>query len=172
MITLAVAVAALLGVASPPTQKPDAPPLELVGVVTRVEVEKKIEGWREARESVEVNAEAAKKLAKVPGGATVEVYFGTWCGDSRREVPRFWKALTLAGGSVPFATKTIAMPRDKSHRRYPEGVTVTQVPTFIVKRGGKEVGRVVETSPNGIENDLLALLVGERSGVISTRTDL
>ncbi len=172
MIITACAVAALIGVASPPTQKPDAPPLELVGAVSRIEVEKKIDGWREAREAAEPNAETAKKLAKVPTGATVEVYFGTWCGDSRRELPRLWKAMTMAGGSVPFALRTVAMPRDKSHRRYPDGVTVTKVPTFIVKRGGKEIGRVVETSPNGIENDLLALLSGERTGVISTRTDL
>jgi hypothetical protein len=172
MITVACVVATLVGVASPPTAKPDAPPLELVGPVTRAEVEKKIDGWREAREAAEPNAEAAKKLAKVPQGATVEVYFGTWCGDSRRELSRLWKAVSLAGPSVPFTLRTVAVPRDKTHRRYPEGTTVTQVPSFIVKRGGKEVGRVVETSPNGIENDLLALLVGERSGVISTRTDL
>lgn len=173
MITVAYAIAAVLGVASPPTAKPaDAPPLELVGTVTRAEVEKKIPGWHEAREASEPNAEAAKKLAKVATGATVEVYFGTWCGDSRRELPRLWKAMTLAGATVPFTLRTVAMPRDKSHRRYPEGVTVTQLPTFIVKRNGKEVGRVVETSPGGIESDLLALLNGERTGVISTRTDL
>lgn len=172
MITAAYAVAILVGVASPPTQKPDAPPLELVGTVTRAEVEKKIDGWRQAREAAEPNAEAAKKLTKVPAGATIDIYFGTWCGDSRRELARFWKATTIAGGTLPFSVTTVAMPRDKSHRRYPEGVKITQVPTFIVKRGGKEVGRVVETSPDGIENDVLALLVGERSGVISTRTDL
>ena len=109
MIITACAVAALIGVASPPTQKPDAPPLELVGVVSRTEVEKKIDGWREAREAAEPNAETAKKLGKVPTGATVEVYFGTWCGDSRRELPRLWKAMTLAGSSVPFALRTVTV---------------------------------------------------------------
>lgn len=46
------------------------------------------------------------------------------------------------------------------------------VPTFIVERDGHEVGRIVEVSPNGIERDLLDLLSGARSGVISARTDL
>jgi hypothetical protein len=46
------------------------------------------------------------------------------------------------------------------------------VPTFIVVRGGREVGRIVESSPNGVESDLLALLTGKAQGVISTRKDL
>ena len=49
---------------------------------------------------------------------------------------------------------------------------VRYLPTFIVRRNGKEVGRIVETSPNGIESDLLSLLTGKASGVLSTRTDL
>jgi hypothetical protein len=46
------------------------------------------------------------------------------------------------------------------------------VPTFIVRRGGHEVGRVVEEAPHGIETDLLALLTGEAGGVLSGRPDL
>jgi hypothetical protein len=34
------------------------------------------------------------------------------------------------------------------------------------------VGRVVETAPHGIENDLLALLTGAVGGVVSAREDL
>ncbi len=49
---------------------------------------------------------------------------------------------------------------------------VRYLPTFIVRRDGREVGRIVETSPNGIEHDLLALLTGKAHGVIATRTDL
>ena len=49
---------------------------------------------------------------------------------------------------------------------------VLYLPTFIVRRGGREVGRIVETSPHGIERDLLALLTGKATGVLTTRTDL
>jgi len=34
------------------------------------------------------------------------------------------------------------------------------------------VGRIVETSPNGIEKDLLALLTGRARGVLTMRDDL
>jgi hypothetical protein len=171
MLTATYVLLTVFGVGSPPANRPsDAPPLELAGTVTRAEVEKKIDGWKQAREQAVPSAETAAKLMKVPAGARVDVYFGTWCGDSRREVPRLWKA--LEGGTPPFAVHYIAEPRDKARRKYPAGVKVAQLPTFIVTRAGKEVGRVVETAPDGIETDLLLLLSGERTGVISARTDL
>ena len=49
---------------------------------------------------------------------------------------------------------------------------VQYLPTFIVRRDGHEVGRIVETAPNGIEHDLLALLTGKAHGVLTTRQDL
>ena len=49
---------------------------------------------------------------------------------------------------------------------------ILYVPTFIVYREGREVGRIVEESPHGIEKDLLALLTGEAKGLITTRGDL
>jgi hypothetical protein len=171
MLTTTYVLLTVFGVGSPPVSKPsDAPPLELVGKVTRAEVEKRIDGWKQATDKAVPNADVAAKLMKVPAGAQIDVYFGTWCGDSRREVPRLWKALDA--GTPPFAVHYVAQPRDKTRRKYPEGVTVSQLPTFIVKRAGKEVGRVVETAPDGIEADLLSLLSGERTGVISARTDL
>ncbi len=49
---------------------------------------------------------------------------------------------------------------------------ILYVPTFIVSRNGQEVGRIVESSPNGIEKDLLALLTGRSRGLITSRADL
>jgi hypothetical protein len=115
----------------------------------------------------------ARALKDVPAGATVRVFLGTWCGDSRREVTRLWRALDVAGGAVPFTLEYIAVDHAKTA---PEGLTdgigLRYVPTIVVMRGGKEVGRIIESSPGGIENDLRALLEGERSGIISGRTDV
>ena len=74
---------------------------------------------------------------------------------------------------VPFKVRYVAVDREKKD---PAGETaksdVRYVPTFIVVRDGREVGRIVETSPHGVEADLLALLTGKAQGVISTREDL
>jgi hypothetical protein len=115
-------------------------------------------------------------LAAVPLGAEVTIFLGTWCGDSRREVPRFWKAVDIAGSGgtdLPFAIHYIGVDRKKKEPSAPvTNNNILFVPTFIVSREGREVGRVVEQSPNGIEKDLLALLTGKAQGLITTRTDL
>lgn len=144
-----------------------------VGPVTREAVEEASAAWVEAEVEAKPDAEAAHALAGVEPGAEVEVFLGTWCGDSRREVPRLWKAIDEAGGSVPFQIHYIGVDHDKKE---PAGALadndVHYLPTFIVRRGGHEVGRIVETSPNGIEHDLLALLTGQAKGVLATREDV
>jgi len=144
-----------------------------VGPVTREAVEEASPAWVEAEVEAQPDAEAAQALAGVEPGAEIEVFLGTWCGDSRREVPRLWKAIDAAGGSVPFQIHYVGVDHDKKE---PAGALadngIRYLPTFIVRRGGHEVGRIVETSPHGIEHDLLALLTGQAKGVLATREDL
>ena len=150
----------------------------LVGPVSREKVEATVPEWVQAEVDAKPDAGAAKALAAAVSagagaGAEVTVYLGTWCGDSRREVPRFWKALDAMGGSAPFQVRYVGIDRHKQEPAADVGRDgVLYLPTFIVRRDGREVGRVVETSPHGIESDLLALLTGKASGVLSTRTDL
>jgi hypothetical protein len=145
----------------------------LVGDVTREQVEAAVPAWVEAEVGSQPDAGASQALASVEPGAEVTVFLGTWCGDSRREVPRLWKALDESGGMVPFTIHYIGVDREKKE---PSGRVekngIQYVPTFIVSRGGHEVGRIVETSPNGVEKDLLALLSGKATGILSTRDDL
>jgi thiol-disulfide isomerase/thioredoxin len=149
---------------------PEAP--ALVGAATREQVEA-VPEWVQAEVDAKPDATAAQALAAVEPGAEVTVYLGTWCSDSRREVPRFWKAVDAAGGSVPFAVRYVAVDHAKKE---PAALLkqddVRFLPTIIVRRGGQEVGRIVESSPHGVEQDLLALLTGKATGVLSTRQDL
>jgi thiol-disulfide isomerase/thioredoxin len=166
-----VACASASGPAGSASQPEDTP--VLVGPVTREAIEEAMPAWVQAQVEAELDAEAARGLASVEPGAELTVYLGTWCGDSRREVPRFWRALDESGGMVPFEVRYVGVDREKKEPA--EAVIsddVRYVPTFIVRRGGQEVGRIVEESPNGLETDLLALFRGEARGVISTRDDL
>lgn len=143
----------------------------IVGETTREKIEEALPNWAQAEADANPDAAASQALAAVPPGAEVTIFLGTWCGDSRREVPRLWKA--IAGASVPFAIHYIGVDRQKKEPVAPvTNNDIRYVPTFIVHREGREVGRVVEESPNGIEKDLLSLLNGQARGVISTRTDL
>lgn len=145
----------------------------LVGPATREQIEGSAPDWVQAEVEAQPDAEAAKALAAVAPGAEVTIFLGTWCGDSRREVPRLWHCLDETGGAVPFKVTYVTVDRQK---REPAGPVTENgirfLPTFIVRRDGREVGRIVETAPNGIEHDLLALLTGKAKGLIATRTDL
>ena len=159
---------------APAQAKPAEKPV-IVGETTRAAIEAAPE-WMAAEAESQPDPAASTALATVPPGAEVTVFLGTWCGDSRREVPRFWKALDIAGSrgaEAPFAIHYIGVDRQKKEPSAPvTNNNILYVPTFIVSREGREVGRVVEESPNGIEKDLLALLTGQAQGLITTRTDL
>ncbi len=173
----ALLLTALAGAGDPPAASPAAKPAApeeavLVGPTTREKVEAAPE-WAQAEVDARPDAGASQGLGTVEPGAEVTVFLGTWCGDSRREVPRFWKALDTEGDAVPFQIRYVGVDHDK---KQPADLLkendVRYLPTFIVRRGGREVGRIVESSPHGVEQDLLALLTGKASGVLTTRQDL
>jgi thiol-disulfide isomerase/thioredoxin len=126
--------------------------------------------WRERLKEIDVKEADAKALTEVPEGAEVTVYFATWCSDSRREVPRLWRALEAADGDIPFSVDYIGVDRALQAEEVDlKGVDLQFVPTFVVRRDGKEVGRIVESAPDLLERDLAALLAGEKSGVVTGR---
>ncbi len=89
----------------------------------------------------------------------ITVVLGTWCEDSHREVPRFFKILE----STNFPEKKlqiIAVNRKKESPTGEEGpLNIQRVPTIIINKYGKEVGRIVETPSSGyLERDLLEIL--------------
>lgn len=89
---------------------------------------------------------------------TIQIFMGTWCGDSKREVPRFYKTLKNAGFSLDRLT-CIAVQADREHYKQSiggehEGLNIHRVPTFIFYKNGKEINRIVETPIKTIEEDI------------------
>lgn len=158
--------------ATAPTSE-EAPAPDIVGLTSRDAIEGALPRWREAIATADPADETARALATVPAGAEVDVFLGTWCGDSRREVSRLFVALAVAEsiGPLPFSIRFIGVDRAKVAPGLSEEADLRYVPTVIVRRDGAEVGRVVEHATRGIEQDLLDLLTGARSGFLSlTRT--
>ncbi len=94
----------------------------------------------------------------------IEVFLGTWCGDSRREVPRFFKVLDqlalpeTALSLVALDNGSEATKQSPSHEEV--GKLIHRVPTFIVYRNGAEIGRIVETPHTSFEMDLTQIVLG------------
>jgi hypothetical protein len=175
LLVVCLVLPALL--APPAAADEEKPPPSLVGVVSRDDVEAAEPAWVTAEIDATPDAEAARALADVAPGASVTVYLGTWCSDSRRELARLWRGFDDAGigygVELPFDLEYVAVDRDKKEPGgRTEGIGLDYVPTFVVRRDGREVGRIVESAPHGVEHDLLALLSGEAHGVVSGRDDL
>jgi len=155
---------------------PQAAPAEkpvLLGPITREQVEAAVPDWVQAEVESAPEKGAIAGLASVAPGAEVTVYMGSWCPDSRREVSRLWRAMDDAGGSLPCKISYIGVDHDKKEpAALISGSGLLYVPTLIVKRDGREVGRIVETSPHGVEQDLLALLTGSAHGLVTGRAEL
>jgi hypothetical protein len=145
----------------------------LMGHLAREQIEAAVPDWVQAEVEAQPDPAAAQALAAVEPGAEVSVFLGTWCSDSRREVPRLWKALDATGGTATFAIRYIGVDREKKEPAAAIAESdIRFLPTFIVQRDGRETGRIVETSPHGVEQDLLDLLTGKARGVLTTRDDL
>lgn len=144
-------------------------PTDVVGVTNREAIEAAVPAWRDAVAAARPAEGTSRALASVPPGAEVDVFLGTWCGDSRREVSRLFLALEIAAqvAPLPFSVRFIGVDRSKVAPGLSEGVDLRFVPTIIVRRDGVEVGRMVETATQGVEQDLLDLLTGTRTGFLS-----
>ncbi|MGA9212125.1 TlpA family protein disulfide reductase [Kaistella sp.] len=89
----------------------------------------------------------------------ITMVMGTWCEDSHREVPRLFKILEAVGYPVN-KINMIAVNRKKEAPNGEEGVyNIQKVPTIIVQKYGKEIGRIIESPSTGyLERDLVDIL--------------
>ncbi len=110
-------------------------------------------------DSAKVAPEMISMLSEVRDSIDALVFLGTWCPDSRTEVPRFLKIADLAGISGA-RVRLFGLDRSK---RDPEGLSekyaISKIPTFIFFKGGKEIGRIVEFPQSTIEGDMLTIFV-------------
>jgi len=109
-----------------------------------------------------VDAALISNLKKALKGVTIKAFMGTWCGDSKRETPRFYKVLEAAN----FDLKNLKMITVNRGKRTPnnlqEGHDIIRVPTFIFYKKGKEIGRFVEFARESLEKDMLKILTGKK----------
>ncbi len=93
---------------------------------------------------------------------TITLFMGTWCGDSKREVPRILKMLDCCGFPAEKITLIMVSNAPDAYKQSPQheeaGKNIIRVPTILIHENGKEVGRIVETPITSLEKDMLAIL--------------
>jgi hypothetical protein len=95
------------------------------------------------------------------------VFIGTWCEDSHRDFPRLMKILEEV--KYPDSRLTIIAVNRKKESPTGDEVkyNVSKVPTIIVEKYGKEIGRMIEMPTTGyVERDLVEILKKDDKSVL------
>lgn len=121
------------------------------------------EPWRAVRAAYEPADDDLRAIGSLPFPAVLDVYLGTWCPDSLREVPRFLKILDRAAPRT-LKVRLYGIDRTKEKpARLVRRAGLERVPTFILSVAGREIGRIVESPDTTLEHDL-ALLIARAAG--------
>ncbi|ASK29139.1 thioredoxin [Chryseobacterium sp. T16E-39] len=116
--------------------------------------------------ALDQKAIAELKKAKITS-YNITVFMGTWCEDSHRDFPRLMRILE----EVKFPDNKltiIAVNRKKESPSGEEGLyNIQKVPTIIVEKYGKEIGRMIEMPKTGyVERDLVDILKKDDKSVL------
>lgn len=97
-------------------------------------------------------------LLKNGGDLKLTIVLGTWCGDSKEQLPRFYKIISKL--TTPFHNiELICVDREKKAGNLDiSSLKIEKVPTFIFYRNNIEIGRIIETPLKTIENDMMRII--------------
>ena len=135
------------------------------GIISREALEKEpsFKWYAENQKAYAPQANAVTQLRKQADSLQLLVFMGTWCEDSHFVIPRLFSLLDQSGFPKDKIT-LIGVDRDKkTHSHLTEALNVTNVPTIMVMKKGKEMGRVIEYGHDGLfDKELGEILSGTR----------
>jgi hypothetical protein len=106
-----------------------------------------------------INSEPLNKLMDIKtDNLKIKIILGTWCPDSRREVPKFMRILDI--WRFPLSQVTI-IGVDKARKASVSGyesLDIQRVPTFIIYKNNIEAGRIIENPVTSLEQDIANIL--------------
>jgi thiol-disulfide isomerase/thioredoxin len=123
----------------------------LKGVINRnlIESDTAFTWFKENMQYGQPDAAAVVAFQQHKSDITMIIFGGTWCEDTQNLLPKFYKLIDKSGFPESRIT-LVAVDKQKTtvnnlHITY----HITNVPTFIVLKSGKEIGRVVEYGKDG-----------------------
>lgn len=113
-----------------------------------------------------VNKQVVSKLKDSLNQYTIKVFLGTWCGDSKKEVPRFYHILDKAKFPASQLEVIAVDNKPEAYKQAPnheeKGLNIHRVPTFIFYKNGQEVNRIVEHPMETLERDMLTIVTDNK----------
>jgi len=133
----------------------------LVGLTDRTAFEKPefSEWFNDVYSNYEPDEFIIEQINELNDSIKIQIFMGTWCSDSRREVPRFLKILDLMKFDQS-KLQIVNLDRKKASPTHEEkNRNIEFVPTFIIYKYSTEIGRIIEFPIITLESDLFNLLL-------------
>lgn len=132
--------------------------LELLGPLSKEEILENFPDWQVEVVSYVPNLEVIEKLQSISSEIEIEIFLGTWCSDTKRNVSAYFKIMDMVDNPL-IITTYIGIPRDNDSRKpFIEGKNIIKVPTFIIIIDNQEKGRIIENPVKSVEEDLLDII--------------
>lgn len=115
------------------------------------------EWWNEEYEYYAVDTVSLSHIKSKTDNIKIKIVMGTWCSDSRREVPHLFKIFDY----LNFPSKNyeiIAVDRKKNSLTDISNLKIELVPTIIIYENEIEKGRIIETPKETLEMDIEQIL--------------
>lgn len=135
---------------------------DLVGPITESQI-REIKIYDLYTKRYQPNKELIEQLNQVKDTILVDVYFGTWCHDSKREIPAFMKLMQEISNPNINARYTALEYRRNGPVDIIEQNNIKRTPTFIVYKNDEEIGRIIEKVKDSAEDDLLKIIKTNKS---------
>ena len=123
----------------------------LTGLISRADIENDTAfGWFKKNYNMgRPDAKAVTAFKQHANDFQVLIFAGTWCPDTQNLLPEFYR-LTDASGYADSNISIIGVDHSKKTLdNLSKTFHLVDVPTFIIMKNGKEVGRVVEYGETG-----------------------
>lgn len=120
--------------------------------------------FNKEHEGYKADTELIRSIKSELAKHKITMFMATWCGDSKREVPRFYKILEAADYPMDRLTVVAVDYEKDQYKKSPggeeKGLNIIKVPTFIFYKDGKAVNRIVESPVESLEKDMKSIITG------------
>ncbi|MDT0293226.1 TlpA family protein disulfide reductase [Mesonia ostreae] len=113
-------------------------------------------------EAYDPDQETVDKIDKNIDDYSIKVFMGTWCSDSRREIPKFFKLLDRIDYNQNNLEVITTDLYKTTKQGYEKEYNIDFVPTIIfIDKNGEEVNRFVEFPQESLEEDILKIVTNQ-----------
>lgn len=117
--------------------------------------------------SYNLDENTVSKLKGALKNIKIKAFMGTWCADSRRETPHFYKLLDAVNFDYANLEMITVNRGKRTLQNLQDGFNIQRVPTFIFythdakTNKDVEIGRFVEYPRETLEKDILKIVTGK-----------